>query len=68
MFIYFERERERARACALDSTGEWGEVQGEERESQASSVLPAQNLPLSLIPRTMTSGFEPKSRVGHTTH
>ena len=56
-FIYFERER----PCMSEQVGEGQRER--ERESQAGSVLSVQSLTWGLIPQTMRSRPELKSRV-----
>ena len=56
MFIYFEIESKGGEAKRKGKT-----------ESQEGSVLSAQSLTWGLIPGTMTSSSEPKSRVGRLT-
>ena len=58
LFICFERERKKEREHE-------GQAEGKGvRESEAGSMLSTQSLMWGLIPRTMRSRAEPKSRVG----
>ena len=71
-YVYFERLHMHAHT---HKQGAWGETERErqrdrerQRESQAGSVLSARSLMWALIPLTMRSWPELKSRVGHLTN